>query len=122
MPQIPLVLDTNDTERSRADNMLRSLGLTQAILAARAANRPDVSANLVGIGPSAPSQNPMAIGSTPAPSFQQPNPAPTATVAVPPGNFNPMKVTASGNYQQPNTGNPKPNPSGTVSAKNPMGL
>ena len=73
---VPYRFDDHVTERSKADGMLADLGLTQEILAARQANRGDVSVNLVGIGPQAPSQNPMAIGATPAPPHIEANPAP----------------------------------------------
>jgi len=93
MPNIPFTFDYT-TERDGANAGL-AIGITQQVTAAREkAARGDASVGIVGIGSAgAPSQNPMAIG-----------------------------VTASGNYQQPNSGNPKANPAGTVSKSNPMGL
>src|SRR5467141_632963 len=98
---VPFTFDVH-SERDAANEMLADLGLTQAIIAARQANRGDASKGLTGIGDSGSvSQNPMAIGPVPAPPHVELNPAPPATVAVPAGNFNPMKVTATPNYIQP---------------------
>jgi hypothetical protein len=117
---IPYRFDDSNTERSAADGMLASLGITNEIWTKKSGV--DKSVGLTGIGNLGPaSTNPLGVGPTPALNFQQPNPAPPATAPVPPGNFNPMKVSASGNYQQPNTQNPAPRASGQISAKNPLG-
>ncbi len=108
---IPFVFDVH-SERDLANAALK-IGVTQAILAARQADRGDASKGLVGIGDSGSvSQNPLGVGPVPSPAFVQPgtNIAPTTT-PVPPRDSNPMRVVASGNYQQPGTANPKPNPS-----------
>jgi hypothetical protein len=119
----PYRFDDSNTERSSANQLLANLGIGQAEISARTvAARGDKSKGLVGIGDSGvPSGNPMQIDG-PLPTYTQPNPPPAATAAVPPRDFNPMKVSASPNYIQPNTGNPKANPGGTVTRKNPMGL
>jgi len=121
---IPYRFDDSNTERSNADALLDSLGVTQASLAAsQKAGKGDASKGLTGIGDAgSPSQNPMAIGPVPAPPHVEPNPPAPATAPVPPGNSNPMKVGAAPNYIQPGTQNPKANATGVVSAKNPMGL
>lgn len=120
---IPFRFDDSNTERSRADVLLASLGVTQASLAAAEANRGDASHGTVGIGDAgAPSQNPLSIGPVPGPTFVQPNPAPAPTTTAPPPKTDPMHVTATTNYQQPGTANPQPNPAGTVTRSNPMGL
>ena len=120
---VPFTFDVH-SERDAANKMLAHLGLTQAVMAARQANRGDASKGLTGIGDSGSvSQNPMAIGPVPAPPHVEANPAPPATVAVPPKDSNPMRVSSTpSNYVQPNVSNPKANPAGTVSRSNPMGL
>ena len=123
MPQIPLILDTNDSERATANRLLRDLGIGQKEMAARLADRGDKSHNLTGIGDAgSPSQNPMAIGATPLPPHVEPNPPAPATVSVPPKDSNPMRVTATPNYIQPNVVTPAGRSGTTPSTKNPMGL
>lgn len=92
----PFAFDSSDTERSRADTMLASLGITQTSKAASAkAARGDASVGLVGIGSAgSPSQNPLGVGPVSGPIFLQPNPAPAPTTTAPPGHFNAMGVTA----------------------------
>ena len=91
---------------------------SRSLAARNKAARGDKSHGLTGIGDSGSvSLNPLGIGPSPAPAYTQPNPAPSVTVAVPAGTLNPMKVSASPNYVQPGTANPKPNSWGTVSAK-----
>jgi hypothetical protein len=123
MSKVPFTIDTDDTERSRANNMLATLGITNEIWTKKSGA--DKSVGLVGIGNlGVPSENPMAIGPTPAGNYQQANPAPSATTTAPAPNLNAMQIpsTAPAPYVQSNTSNPKANPVGTVSAKNPMGL
>jgi hypothetical protein len=124
---IPLVLDTSDTERSRA-NALAQAGVGQAELSAREiVSRGDKSSGLVGIGDAgAPSLNPLGLES-PLPTFVQPNvsnPTPNPSAAVPAGHFDALGTspTAVPAYQQPDFRVPAANQGGTVSAKNPMGL
>jgi len=94
MPQIPLILDTGDTERSRANSLLRDLGIGQKEMAARLADRSDASKGLVGIGDAgSPSMNPLGVGPV--------SPAP---------------------YQQPNNFTPASRAGTSPTAKNPMGL
>lgn len=118
--------DDSNTERSKANELLAQLNLTQvAIDAANKMARGDASAGTVGIGSAgAPSQNPLGIGPTPGPTFVQPNPPPSPTVAVPPANVNAMQIPATSPtpYVQPDYRIPKANPGGVVSGKNPMGL
>lgn len=122
---VPFTFD-GGSERLDALVRLRDIGLTQAIAAAQqVAARGDASAALGGtaLGPGgAVAVNAMVENESALPGFTQPNPAPAPTTTAPPGHFNPMSVSATGNYQQPGTANPQPNPSGTVSRSNPMGL
>jgi len=122
--QIPLVMDTNDTERSRANSLLRDLGIGQAEMAARLADRGDASHNLVGIGDAgSPSMNPLALGATPLPPHIEVNPAPSPTTAVPAGHFDAMQVTTKPvNYIQPNVITPPARATTTPTVRNPMGL
>src|SRR5258706_11917989 len=124
MPQIPLVRDMNDTDRSRANSLVRDLGIGQAEMAARLADRGDASHNLVGIGDAgSPSMNPMAIGSTPAPAFVEPNPPAPGTVLAPAPHLDAMQVsTKSANYQQPNVITPAARAGVAPTRANPMGL
>ena len=120
---IPYRFEDSNTERSAADKMLADLGLTEAIMAARQANRGDKSHGLTGIGDAgSPSQNPLGVGPVPSPTYVQPNPAPATTVAVPPRNSNPMRVSATGNYNQPNVITPASRAGVTPTRLNPMGL
>jgi hypothetical protein len=118
---VPYRFDDSNTERSGA-LASAAIGLTQAILAAREkASRGDVSTNMVGIGPSAPSQNPMQINA-PLPAYAQPNPAPSPTASVPPKNVNALGIPATSPtpYQQPNTAAPAPVASAPPQDFNPM--
>jgi hypothetical protein len=95
MTSIPFVIDDAGTERDLANGALRDLGLTQASLASQtAANR-------------AAADHVIAT-----------NLAPLGT----PANTNVPGPLGGGNYQQPNTANPAPRPSGTVTQADPMGL
>jgi|SRR5882724_258907 len=120
MPQIPFVLDVV-SERDMALALAR-IGVTQQVLAERLADRGDASKGLTGIGDAgSPSMNPMAIGSTPAPAFVQPNPPAPATVLAPAPHLDAMQVsTKPANYQQPNVITPPARATATV--RNPMGL
>jgi hypothetical protein len=121
---IPLVMDTSDTERSRA-LALSAIGVTQAsTLQQQVAARGDKSVGLVTLGGLPPNLNPLELPAAPLPAFAQPgtgNPA-TASASVPPPVRDPMGVTATRNYQQPNVSNPPANPPGTTTRANPMGL
>ena len=122
---VPYRFDDSVTERSGANAGL-DIGVTQAILAARTvAARGDNSKGLVGIGDAgSPSQNPMQI-SGPLPAYAQPNVGIVNQAAsVPTPHLDALNTSplASPPYQQPNTSNPAPHPSGTVSKSNPMGL
>lgn len=116
--------DDSNTERAKAA-ALAAIGVGQAEMAAReVASRGDASVGLTGIGSAgAPSQNPMQINA-PLPSYTQPGVSnPPAVPPVPPQHLDAMQVTTKPtNYIQPNVITPQPNPSGSVSKSNPMGL
>src|SRR5690348_13334429 len=87
-----------------------AIGFTQAVAAARAANRGDASAALggtaLGTG-GAVAVNPMVVNESALHAYSQPNPAPPATVPVPSRHLDAMQVsTKPSNYVQPSTGNP----------------
>jgi len=110
-----------------ADLLLAQLGITEAVMRERAANRGDKSVGLTGpLGDAGPvSGNPMQIPAAPLPRFEQPDtgaPDASKVATVPIPHLNAMGVGATSNYIQPGTANPKANKAGVVSKSNPMGL
>src|SRR5258706_206127 len=122
---IPYRFDDHVTERSMADSLLAQLGITEAVMRERAANRGDASKGLTGIGDAGPvSGNPMQI-SGPLPKFDQPDtgaPDASKVATVPIPNLNAMKVAATPNYIQPNVITPPARATTTATVRNPMGL
>ncbi|SRR6266436_1452676 len=100
MPSVPFTFNVHGTLEA-AVKLQADTGIGQKELADRAAQAQAAESAALA----------AALGPTPLGSN------PTLTQ-------NPMQInaTASGNYQQPNAGNPKANPAGTVSKSNPMGL
>ena len=123
---VPYRFDDSVTERSGANAGL-DIGVTQAISAARAANRPDKSSGLVGIGDAgSASQNPMGINA-PVPAFVQPGtaaPDPSKIATIPAPSLNAMGIPAvsPAPYQQPNVITPTARATTTPTVRNPMGL
>ncbi len=127
MPQIPLILDTNDTERSRANSLLRDLGIGQAEMAARLANRGDVSAQLTGTSlgaGGAVAVNTMVENEASLPKYTQPGVSnPPAVPSAPAPHLDAMQVsTKPSNYVQPNVITPAARAGTSPTVKNPMGL
>ena len=130
MPQIPFVLDVFGTLRAavklQADTGVGQKELTDRAAQAKAADSAALAAALAGTAlgeGGAVAVNAMVENETSLPKYTQPGVSnPPGVASTPAPHLNAMGVTASGNYQQANTGNPKPNPSGQVSRSNPMGL
>src|ERR1700688_3431100 len=125
---IPFRFDDDNTERAQASGLL-SWGITQAVRAAAlVANRAaaakaisdSVNGSALGSQPAAFFGNNLVVAAAPNPvQANTQNPQDNPAAVVPPPGGDPLRVTATSPYQQPNTSNPAPRAPGITSAKNP---